>query len=77
MNKSHYLKNFKELLSTNHLYMQNNVANGHTLYNLSQKIYDKDLTLIKSKLPGQGNCSSAIKYMKEYTTILKEINRII
>lgn len=66
----HYLKNFDELLSTNPLYMKNNAANGRTLYNLAEKVYNDDLIMLKTKI---SKCSSIEKFTKDYINLLKEI----
>ena len=68
----HYLNNFNDLLKINPLYMQNNVANSKTLLSLARKVYSQDLAQLRKKLPGKGNCSSALKYVKDYVKVLKE-----
>ena len=69
-NRKHYLRNFSELLKTNSLNMQNNSANLVTLQMLSKQIYAQDRETLTSQLPGAGDCSSAQRYLKEYTSII-------
>jgi len=70
-NRQHYLRNFSKILDTNPLNMQNNTANITTLQWLSGSVYDQDRSKLASKLPGEGNCLSAQRYLKEYTSILE------
>lgn len=70
-NRKHYLRNFSKLLAADPLIMQNNSANLTTLRWLSGKIYSEDRDILELKLPGKGDCSSAHRYLKDYTSILE------
>ena len=69
--RQHYIQNFSNLLKVNTLYMKNNCANLTTLRALARNIYSKDSKILSSKLPGEGDCSSAKKYLKDYNQVLK------
>ncbi len=72
-NREHYLRNFSKLLEINPLSMQNNSANLVTLRDLSAQIYSHDREKLASQLPGVGDCSSAQRYLKEYTSIINKL----
>lgn len=73
--KEYYLKNFRKLLSTNRLNIQNNISNAFTLYETARGIYTKDKNFLLSKLEKQRNkdkkidCSLTEKYIKFYYNI--------
>jgi hypothetical protein len=70
-NRQHYLRNFSKILETNPLNMQNNTANLATLEWLLGSVYYQDRSKLASELPGEGNCLSAQRYLKEYASILE------
>ena len=74
--KAYYANNFKQLLSINMLYLQNNIANIKTLFSLSSVIYNKDSLLVMKGLIDSSpdkNC----KYADEYKNIYEQIQKII
>ena len=73
--KNHYIQNFSKLLRVNAFYMKNNSANLVTLRVLAKSIYSKDIEVLESKLPGVGNCSSAMSYFKEYNLVLDTLEK--
>lgn len=66
--REYYINNFKQLLNTSKLIMQNNSANIKTLNNTAKKIYSNDNLFIEGK-----DCKETQIYKEKYLRILTQL----
>ena len=69
--KEFYFLNFKDLLLTNSVFIQNNIANISTLKDVSKKIYTIDQKILNKKIILNEDCEILKKIEKIYKKIIK------
>lgn len=65
--REYYLRNFRELLNTSGLVMQNNTANVFTLRATATELFEEDEYFLS------GDCNTVQKYKEKYARILQKL----